>query len=128
MLNGIKNFLQIINDNWTSILVIIGLIIALWKKIESYIGKTDEEKIAIAKKQVEQAMLKMITSAEKDFADWEKAGSIKRSQVIKQIFADYPVLSKVIEQEELIQWIDAEIDNSLKILREVIKENENKVE
>ncbi len=123
MLNGIKHFLQIINDNWTTILVIIGLVIALWKKIESYIGKTDEEKIAIAKKQVEQAMLKMITSAETDFADWEKAGSIKRSQVIKEVFADYPILSKVMDQEDLIKWIDVQIDNSLKTLREVIKEN-----
>lgn len=126
MLNGIKNFLQMINDNWTTILVIIGLIIALWKKIESYLGKTDEEKIAIAKKQVQEAMLKMITSAEKDFADWEKAGSIKRSQVIKQVYADYPILSKVVDQENLIKWIDVQIDSSLKTLREVIKENEDK--
>lgn len=125
MLNGIKHFLQIINDNWTTILVIIGLLIALWKKIESYIGKSDEEKIAIAKKHVEQAMLKMITSAETDFADWEKAGSIKRSQVIKQVFAEYPILSKVVDQEDLIAWIDEQINNSLKTLREVIKENES---
>ena len=125
MLNGIKNFLQMINDNWTTILVIIGLIIALWKKIESYLGKSDEEKIAIAKKQVQEAMLKMITSAETDFADWENAGSIKRSQVIKQVYADYPILSKVLDQESLIAWIDNEINNSLKTLREVIKENEN---
>ena len=126
MLNGIKNFLQMINDNWTTILVIIGLIIALWKKIESYLGKTDEEKIAVAKKQVQEAMLKMITSAEKDFSDWEKAGSIKRSQVIKQVYADYPILSKVVDQEDLIKWIDVQIDSSLKTLREVIKENEDK--
>lgn len=123
MINGLKNFLEIINQNWTSILVIIGLIIALWKKIETYLGKSDEEKIEIAKKQIEQAMLKMITSAETDYADWEKAGSIKRSQVIKQIFADYPILSKVMDQDSLIAWIDKEIDNSLKTLREIVQAN-----
>ena len=126
MLNGIKNFLQMINENWTTILVIIGLAIGLWKKIESYLGKSDAEKIAIAKKQVQEAMLKMITSAETDFADWEKAGSIKRSQVIKQVYADYPILSKVMDQDDLIKWIDVQIDSSLKTLREVIKENEDK--
>ena len=126
MLNGIKNFLQMIDNNWTSILVIIGLVIGLWKKIESYLGKSDAEKIAIAKKQVQEAMLKMITSAETDFADWEKAGSIKRSQVIKQVYADYPILSKVMDQDDLIKWIDVQIDSSLKTLREVIKENEDK--
>ena len=78
MLDGLKHFLSIINENWTTI-VIIGLILGIWKKIESYMYKSDEEKIAIAKKQIEQAMLKMITSAETDFADWENAGSIKRS-------------------------------------------------
>lgn len=124
MLDGLKHFLSIINENWTTILVIIGLIIGLWKKIESYIGKSDEEKIAIAKKQIQQAMLKMITSAETDFVDWEKAGSIKRSQVIKQIYDEYPVLAKAIDQEALITWIDEEINNSLKTLREIIKENE----
>ena len=36
ILNGIKNFLSFINDNWTTILVIIGLALALWKKFESY--------------------------------------------------------------------------------------------
>ena len=35
ILNGIKNFLSLINDNWTTILVIVGLDLALWKKIES---------------------------------------------------------------------------------------------
>lgn len=128
MLDGLKHFLSIINENWTTILVIIGLILGIWKKIESYIYKSDEEKIAIAKKQIEQAMLKMITSAETDFADWEKAGSIKRSQVIKQIYAEYPILAKAINQESLIAWIDEEINNSLKTLREIIKENNVKAE
>ena len=123
MLEGLKRFLTMMNENWTSILVIIGLIIALWKKIESYLGKSNEEKIAIAKKQIEQAMLKMIASAEADFADWEKAGSIKRSQVIKQIYDEYPILAKAIDQEALVAWIDNEINNSLKTLREIIKEN-----
>ena len=128
MLDGLKHFLSIINENWTTILVIIGLILGIWKKIESYMYKSDEEKIAIAKKQIEQAMLKMITSAETDFVDWEKAGSIKRSQVIKQIYAEYPILAKAINQESLIAWIDEEINNSLKTLREIIKENNVKAE
>ena len=123
MLNGLQRFLQLINDNWTSILVIIGLLIALWKKIEGYLSKSDEEKIEIAKKQIQETMLKMITSAETDFTEWNKAGSIKRSQVIEEVFAKYPILSKMTNQEDVIAWIDNEINNSLKTLREVIKEN-----
>ena len=33
MLDGLKHFLSIINENWTTIRVIIGLILGIWKKI-----------------------------------------------------------------------------------------------
>lgn len=122
-LNGLQNFLQLINDNWTTIIVIIGLALAVFKKAKSYFSKSDDEKIAIAKKQITETMLKMITDAEVDYEDWNKAGSIKRSQVIKEIFKEYPVLSKVTNQEEIIQFIDDAIDNSLKELRKTIEEN-----
>lgn len=123
ILNGIQNFLQFVNDNWTSIMVIIGLGIAVGRKVKDYFSKSDEEKIAIAKAQIQQTMLKMITEAEVDYEEWNKAGSIKRSQVIEEIFITYPALSKVVNQTELIEWIDTEINNSLKVLREVIEIN-----
>ena len=123
ILTGIQNFLEIINNNWTTIMVIIGLIIAISKKAKDYFSKSDEEKIAIAKKQIQETMLRMITEAEISYEEWNKAGSIKRSQVIEEIFTNYPVLSKVVNQEELIEWIDSEINNSLKTLREIVKEN-----
>ncbi len=123
ILNGIQNFLTFINDNWTSIMVIIGLCIAIYRKAKDYFSKSDEEKIAIAKTQIHEMILKLITDAEIDYEEWSKAGSIKRSQVIGEIFATYPILSKVVDQNELIQWIDDEIDNALDTLRKVIEEN-----
>ena len=124
VLNGIQNFLQIINDNWTTILVIIGLALALLKKIESYSKLSTDKKIEIAKKQISENILKLITQAEKDYAEWEKAGSIKRSEVISEIYKEYPILAKVVNQEELVKWIDEQIDNALPTLREIIKQNE----
>lgn len=124
ILNGIKNFLSLINDNWTTILVIIGLALALWKKIEAYSKLSTEKKIEIAKKQISENILKLITQAEKDYAEWEKAGSIKRSEVISEIYKEYPILAKVVNQEELVKWIDEQIDNALPTLRDIIKENE----
>lgn len=124
ILNGIKNFLSLINDNWTTILVIIGLAVALWKKIESYSKLSTDKKIEIAKKQISENILKLITQAEKDYAEWEKAGSIKRSEVISEIYKEYPILAKVVNQEELVKWIDEQIDNALPTLRDIIKENE----
>jgi len=128
MIDGLKNFLTLINDNWTTILVIVGLIIGIYQKIKKFLKDTDEAKIEFAKQQISNVVLKMITDAEKDYQQYAKAGEIKRSQVIKQIFDDYPVLERVVDQGALIALIDTEIDNALKTLREVIKETKKEEE
>lgn len=66
MLKGIQNFLQFINDNWTTIVVIISLIIAIGKKTYDYFSKSDEERIEVAKKQISEICLKLISDAEVD--------------------------------------------------------------
>ena len=124
-MDGIKNLLQILNDNWTTILVCAGLIVGLVQRTIKYFSKTNEERVEIAKAQIEQSILKMITDAESDYEDWNKAGEVKRSQVIGKIFAQYPILSKVTNQAEIIDWIDREIDNSLKTLENLIIQNKS---
>ena len=123
MLNGLKNFLQFINDNWTTVVIIISLVIAIAEKIKSYCKKSEKEKIETAKAQISEIILKLITDAEKDYNDWEKAGAIKRAQVIQKVFADYPILSKIGNQEEVIAFIDDAINNALKELRKIVSEN-----
>lgn len=124
-MEGIKNLLTFLESNWTMILVICGLLVSIVQKTVSYFSKSDEERVEIAKKQIKEAMLKMISDAEADYSEWSAAGSIKRSQVIEKIFADYPILSKVVDQAELIKWIDSEIDNALVVLRDIIEKNVN---
>lgn len=126
MLNGIQNFLQFINDNWTAIIIIISLIIAIVQKARSYFNKSNAEKIEIAKKQISQVVLKLITDAEIDYNDLVSAGSIKRSQVIQKIFNDYPILTKATDQKAIIEWIDDTINNSLKELRKIVEINKPK--
>ena len=119
ILTGIQNVLEFINNNWTAIVIIIGLAIAVAKKAKAFFSKSDDEKIAIAKKQIKEIMLKLITDAEEDYWAWVEAGAVKRSQVINQIFEMYPILSNVTNQEEIIAWIDDVIDDSLEIMREI---------
>lgn len=128
ILTGIENFLRLINDNWTTICVIAGLAVGVYRKVKIMMGKSDEEKIAIAKAQISEIILDMISKAEADYTDWNKAGSIKRSQVVAQIYAKYPILGKAVDQEEIINWIDAEIDASLKNLRNIIDEDKEVIE
>ena len=122
-MTAIENFLSYLSENWVMILVLIGAAFSIGKMISRYLSLSNEEKIEVAKKLIREAMLKMITEAEIDFEEWNKSGSIKRSKVIADIYEKYPILSKAASQEEVIAFIDSEINNSLKTLREVLKEN-----
>lgn len=119
-LNGIQNFLQIIDENWTTIIVIVALLVSIAKKASSLLKKSDNGKITVAKEQIQEIMLRLVSDAEYEYAEWTKSGSIKRAQVIEEIFDKYPILSRVTNQAELIEWIDSVIDESLDTLREVI--------
>lgn len=123
MLTGIQNFLQFINDNWTAIVIIIALGVSIAIKVKNLFVKDKDGQIEIAKAQIKQIVLKLITDAEVDYNDWQKAGSIKRAQVIQKIYTDYPILAKVADQDMLIAWIDNEINSSLKELRKIVAEN-----
>ena len=76
ILNGIKNFLSLINDNWTTILVIIGLALALWKKFESYSKLSTDKKIEIAKKYIEDGKMRVYEIA--DSIGWEDTAYFSR--------------------------------------------------
>lgn len=122
VLNGVQNFLQFINDNWVVITTIIGLSIAIYKKIKCYMKLSNDEKIAIAKTHIKETILKLVTDAEEDYQEWTKAGAVKRAQVIEKILLTYPVLSKATNQDEVIAWIDNAIDEALKTMRKIIAE------
>lgn len=123
ILTGIQNLLLFINEHWTEIIVIIGLGLVLYKRIKNYLSKTNEEKIEIAKKQIKETVLRLVTDAEVDYKEWVKAGAVKRAQVVEEIFLMYPILAKVTNQTELVAWIDEIIDEALETMREIFAEN-----
>lgn len=125
ILNGIYNFLDFLNENWTMLTAILVLAISIAKKIVDFSKKSKAEQLAIAKSQISETMLKWVTEAEKNYLQWVSAGAIKRSQVIDQIFKEYPILSKVANQEEIIEWLDDTIDEALKAMRKIFEENKN---
>lgn len=119
-LNGIQNFLMMINENWTTIVVIIGLIIMVSKKIKDFLYLSEDEKVQAAKDQLQNIVLSLVSNAELDYKEYEAAGQIKRSQVIDEIFEKYPILTKVTDQEELLEYIDKLIDEALETVRVVV--------
>lgn len=127
IMDGFMNFLMFVNNHWTEIIVIIGLLLAVGKKVATYLNMTDDEKIAIAKKQLSETMLKLVTQAEKDYNAWVQAGAVKRSEVIDAIFQKYPILSRVTDQETLIAEIDKMIDAALVEMREIFSKNQDQL-
>ena len=123
VLDGIYKFLTFINENWTMIATIVVLILAIAKKIKEFFSRSQEEQVEIAKAQIKEVMLRLVTEAECDYYQWLQAGEIKRAQVIDEVFEMYPVLSKVTNQEEIIAWIDDAIDEALKTMRKIFEEN-----
>lgn len=132
MLKGIQNFLTLIYENWTTICVIIGLLIGIYEKVAVMFRRNEEHRIEIdkaevnrrletAKRFIKEGMLDMVTHAEGDYDTWKKSGEFKRSQVIKEIFDMYPILEMVTNQDEVIAWIDEQIDVALVKLRETIE-------
>ena len=123
ILKGIQNFLMLVNEHWTEIIVIIGLALILYKRVKGYLGKTNEEKIEIAKVQIKETVLRLVTDAEMDYKEWVKAGAIKRAQVVEEIFLMYPILNKATNQKDLVAWIDKIIVDALETMRGIFAEN-----
>lgn len=121
-ISGIKNLLMFVSEHWAGIVTVLCMMFLAYKRVADFMGKSEEDRIRIAKEQIRINMLKYVTDAEEDYANWVKAGEIKRSQVISQIYADYPILSKIVAQDDLIAWIDQTIDEALKTMRKIIEE------
>ena len=69
-LNGIKNFLMMINNNWPTIVVIIGLCIMVYRKIKDFVYLSEDEKIKAAKEQLSSVVLSLVSSAEIQYKDY----------------------------------------------------------
>lgn len=130
-MNGLLSFLQFLDKNWTMLVAIATLLFALYLKIKSAVNKwlvmTDKEKqkeieenIKKAKQAIANYILSLVASAE---IDWEGTGlgPIKRAQVIEKIYKEYPILLEVVDQQELMRFIDEHIDQALEVVREKLR-------
>lgn len=114
-LNGIKNTLQLVNDNWSTIVIIAGLAVGVYNKAKKYMALSKQEKIDLAWANLRETILAIVLKVEQDpmYSDLLKTGEAKRAEVIDQIFKDYPILNAVTDKEAVIRKIDAMIDESL---------------
>lgn len=122
-MKGIQNLLEFINENWTSIMICVGVGISVYRKIKNYFNLSTDEKIEISKKQIKETILKTVSDAEIDYEELRGAGVLKRSEVIAKIYKDYPILNKIVDQELLLKELDTLIDGALEEIRSVVSKN-----
>lgn len=123
MLEGVRNFLQLVNDNWTTIVVVVGLGIGVYRKVKNYVSLSNSQKVDLAWDMISETILSMVSDAESNYSDWKKAGSIKRAEVIDRIFAQYPILELVTDKTEVINRIDKMIDDALVTVSDIFEKN-----
>lgn len=123
-MNGFLNVLNFIYSNWMTIIVVVGIIAGVVIRAIKFFSNSNDERVKSVKEQIRVTILKMVTDAEQNYDGWNKAGSIKRAQVISKIYETYPILSIVVDQADLIAWIDKEIDNALVVLKDIISKND----
>lgn len=137
-MESIKNLLQLINDDWATIITIAALLFGIYtkakKSIKDWKNKTEEERKAVeeeainkaiemAKKSLSEYILAVVAKAEVEWKE-QKMGEIKRSQVISEIYKEFPILQQVEDKDELIKYVDILIDEALKTVREKVRVNE----
>ena len=118
----IKNTLELIVEHWSDIIIIIGLLLVIGKKIKVYMAKSNDEKIELAWNLLSEKMLGFVSEAEVEWGS--ETGKIKRSIVIDKVFAQFPILAEITDKETVIKRVDELIDEALVEMRKILtKEN-----
>lgn len=121
-MQAVLNFLNLINDNWTLIITIIGVSIAIYEKAKKYFNLSKQEKVNIALSQLDEILLELVARAEKEYKG--KTGEIKKAKVIDEIYTKYPILKEYYNKEELKTKIDMMVEDNLKKLKDIIINND----
>ena len=124
-MKSIINVLEWLNENWSALVIIAGLCIALYKKIAAWAGQSTDDKVRAAKLMLRKTILSYVTDAEKDWVAYKKSGKLKESDVFKNIYKDYPILAKFKNQDEMIMFITSMIDDALEDMESTLNDNGN---
>lgn len=112
-MTGFNNFIHLIQSQWTNIVVVIAIIATVVKTTLSYSSMTEEQRVQSALKVVKEELMRLMCQAEIQWKDYKKSGDLKRSQVIKDIYNQFPFLSKYMDQDKLVKTIYDMIDKQM---------------
>ena len=81
---------------------------------------SEEERVNAALKVIKTEVLKLMSDAEINWKDFYKAGEIKKSEVIDEIYERFPFLTEYINQEELIIKISEMIEDGMDKMNQIL--------
>lgn len=125
-MKSLMNLLTFLDENWTYILIIASIVFGLYKKTIAWIKISEKSKVDTTILIVSNIILEKLAKAEEDWITYKKTGTIKRSKVINEIYEQYPILKKYMDQEYIIAQIDKLIDDGLVELEKTLKDMQNK--
>ena len=109
-----------------TIFILLAISIAIINIVQ-FSKLTREEQVEAILKVIKVEVIKLMADAELDWRHIEKAGEIKKAEVISKIYDKFPFLSKYMNQEELLKKISNIIENEKERMDSIInKDKESK--
>lgn len=121
-MEGINNTINLITQNWSTIVAIIGLCFLGYVEVKKYLKMSDEEKVQAALKAIKPQLIKLMSEAEIRWNDYKKSGELKKATVIQKIYEQFPMLKTYKSQEELIKMLEDMIDEQMKNMNKIIND------
>ena len=124
-MTGTKLVFHFLLDNWLDILISLLIISIIIEDIRAIIKRMDIKKIEKTLEKISGSITSYVYDAEMKWAKKHivKAGAVKRAEVISKIYEKYPELSDYVNQELIINSIDEFIDNALKGIENMRKDD-----
>jgi len=119
-MEGIVKTLTFIHDNWTNIVLIFAIAFVIYKRVSAFLSLSKEEKIDAAYRIIKEELLKYMCEAEVNWQAFEKAGLLKKSEVITKIYQQFPILNEYVDQETLIKDISDMIKECMVEMNRII--------
>lgn len=124
-MTGTKIVFHFLLDNWLDILISLLIISIIIEEIKVIIKRMDIKKIEKTLGEISGSIVNYVIDAEIRWAKKHivKAGAAKRAEVISKLYEKYPELSDYKNQELIINSIDELIDDALKGIENMRKDD-----
>ena len=126
-MQSIVKVLKWLYDNWSAVVIIIGLLTAVIVKLKAWSKLSADEKLQAANSEKEKALtqlkqlaLSWVTVIEETWSGIEKSGYIQKSEFFERVYDKLPVLSQY--SDEIEQTVSDIIDGALIEMRDILSQ------